>query len=76
MSAEDFIMTIDSDGEEPPEIGRKQQTSAEEGVLDPLFTFEVSTDPFLDALEEDNHVSDSVRESSAKVRCYWYVTVL
>ncbi|OBZ78997.1 ATP-dependent RNA helicase DRS1 [Grifola frondosa] len=68
---DDFVMTIDSDGEDlPPPLppvksGKPTQIrNAEDAELNPDFTFDASGDPYVDLLDDHLDVEDLVRKGS------------
>lgn len=69
----DYLMTIDSDGEDdPPKVSNR--TGAEDAVLNPDFVFDLSGDPFADVLDQHNDAQDLVHKGTKPVRYIFYST--
>lgn len=72
MALDDFIMTLDSEEESPPDtIRRSKHSSAkevDEALLDPAFTFDMSGDPYTDILHGGADFADVVKSGSKPVR--------
>jgi ATP-dependent RNA helicase DDX27 len=72
MALDDFIMTLDSEEESPPDtIGRSKHSSTKEvddALLDPAFTFDMSGDPYTDILHRGADFADVVKSGSKPVR--------
>lgn len=71
MAPDDFVMTLDSDEESPPDIIRHSKHSgskeADEALLDPAFTFDMSGDPYVDLLHGGADFADVVKSGSKPV---------
>jgi hypothetical protein len=68
MAVDDFIMTMDSDVEDvppPPEAKSKktQASVSEDALLDPEFSFNISEDPYADALGHPEELDASMHGS-------------
>jgi len=72
MAPDDFVMTLDSEEESPSDtIGRSKHSSAkeaDEALLDPAFTFDMSGDPYADLLHGGTDFADVVKSGSKPVR--------
>jgi len=72
MAPNDFIMTLDSEDESPSGAIRHSKHSvskgADEALLDPAFTFDVSGDPYVDLLHGETDFADVVKSGSKPVR--------
>ena len=72
MAHDDFVMTLDSEEESPSDtIGRSKHSSAkeaDEALLDPAFTFDMSGDPYIDILQGAADFADVVKSGSKPVR--------
>jgi ATP-dependent RNA helicase DDX27 len=72
MAPDDFVMTLDSEEESPSDtIGRSKHSSAkeaDEALLDPAFTFDMSGDPYVDLLHGGTDFADVVKSGSKPVR--------
>ena len=67
MATDDFVMTIESDGED--DAGQsKPKDVAEDTQLDPEFTFDLAADPYADFLDDTTDLNDLVKEGSKPVR--------
>ncbi|KAI0271361.1 DEAD-domain-containing protein [Gloeopeniophorella convolvens] len=69
MAPEDFVMTLDSDEEAPPETAKRSKAhkaskEADEAQLDPAFTFDLSGDPYNDLLQGGTNFVDVVKSGS------------
>ncbi len=71
MAPDDFVMTIDSDEESPPEAITHSKLSGSKGVdeaqLDPTLTFDIS-DPYSDLFDGVANYTDIVQSGSKPVR--------
>ena len=72
MAPDDFIMTLDSEEESPPDPIRPSKRSspkqADEALLDPAFTFDMSGDPYTDLIHGGADYADLVKSGSRPVR--------
>jgi ATP-dependent RNA helicase DDX27 len=72
MVQDDFVMTLGSDEESPPDavVRLKPSSSkeADEAQLDPAFTFDISGDPYNDLLRGGTNFTDVVKSGSQLVR--------
>jgi len=72
MAVDDFIMTLDSEEESPPDTIRRSKHSStkevDEALLDPAFTFDMSGDPYTDILRGGADFADVVKSGSKPVR--------
>jgi ATP-dependent RNA helicase DDX27 len=84
MAIDDFVMTLDSDVEEeeaiPRPVGKKGKSNApdaEDALLNPEFSFDLSGDPYVDLLTGSSEAADLVKSGSKPVRTsFSTVTVL
>jgi ATP-dependent RNA helicase DDX27 len=68
MAVDDFIMTIDSDTEDPlPPVSTKKHVDAEEASLNPAFTFDLATETYMDILDSQNELRDLIKTGSRPV---------
>lgn len=81
MAVDDFIMTMDSDDEQPPapkleKPGRSQNKSVdpEDAQLNTDFSFDLAGDPYADATGGDN-LHDLVKKGSRPVSCPWLIHI-
>lgn len=74
MAPDDFIMTLDSEEESPPDTIRPSKQSsakeADEALLDPAFTFDMSGDPYIDLVHGGADFADLVKSGSKPVRLF------
>ena len=75
MAPDDFIMTLDSEEEEPSsDVIRPSKHSsakkADEALLDPAFTFDMSGDPYTDLIHGGADFADLVKSGSRPVRTF------
>jgi ATP-dependent RNA helicase DDX27 len=72
MALDDFVMTLYSEDESPPDITKPSKHSsakeADEALLDPAFTFDMSGDPYTDILHGGADFVDVVKSGSKPVR--------
>ncbi|KAI0286966.1 P-loop containing nucleoside triphosphate hydrolase protein [Russula aff. rugulosa BPL654] len=68
MAPDDFIMTLDSEEESSPDAIRPSKNSsakeADEALLDPAFTFDMSGDPYTDLIQGGADFADLVKSGS------------
>ena len=74
MAPDHFIMTLDSEEESSPDAIRPSQNSsakeADEALLDPAFTFDMSGDPYTDLIQGGADFADLVKSGSRPVRSF------
>jgi ATP-dependent RNA helicase DDX27 len=78
MAVDDFIMTIDSDAEDPPSIKANKSAKAtkssavdvEGAHLNPEFSFDLSNDAYTVILGYENDLRDLVKTGSKPVSSY------
>jgi ATP-dependent RNA helicase DDX27 len=74
MAPDDFIMTLDSEEESSSEVIRPSKHSsskkADEALLDPAFTFDMSGDPYTDLIDGGADFADLVKSGSRPVRSF------
>lgn len=74
MAPDDFVMTLDSEGEVSPNAVKRSNKSstkdADEPQLDPAFTFDMSGDPYADLLHGGANFVDVVKSGSKPVRSF------
>ena len=74
MAPDDFVMTLDSDEESPSDTIRISKHSvskdADEALLDPAFTFDMSGDPYIDLIHGGTDFADLVKSGSKPVRLF------
>lgn len=74
MAPDDFVMTLDSEEESPSKATRISKHSgskdADEALLDPAFTFDMSGDPYIDLIHGGADVADLVKSGSKPVRSF------
>lgn len=72
MAVDDFVLTIESDGEDsgtpPAKRSRSQALGVEDAQLDPDFVFDLTGDPYSDLLDGHLDVQDLVKKGSKPVR--------
>ena len=81
MALDDFIMTMDSDGEEAPPLPsakpsktKAKTTEPEDAQLNLEFSFNLAEDPYMDAFGQSEDVDDLVQNGSKPVRTFLYIT--
>ncbi|KAI0932221.1 nucleolar DEAD-box protein required for synthesis of 60S ribosomal subunit [Taiwanofungus camphoratus] len=62
--SDDFVMTIDSDGEDIPPRQNPQTLVADDAQLNPDLHFDLSGDPYIDLLDDHLDPSDLVKRGS------------
>jgi ATP-dependent RNA helicase DDX27 len=76
MAPDDFIMTLDSEEEPEPSSGAIRPSKhpsakkADEALLDPAFTFDMSGDPYTDLIQGEADFADLVKSGSRPVRLF------
>ena len=74
MAPDDFIMTLDSGEESSSDAIRPSKHSsakkADEALLDPAFTFDMSGDPYTDLIHGGADFADLVKSGSRPVRSF------
>lgn len=73
---DDFVMTLDSDGEDtiPSRAATsKEAPTTEDAQLNPDFVFDLSGDPYADLLGDTLDIQDLVKSGSKPV---WYSCML
>lgn len=74
MAPDDFIMTLDSGEESSSDAIRPSKHSstkkADEALLDPAFTFDMSGDPYTDLIHGGEDFADLVKSGSRPVRSF------
>lgn len=74
MAPDDYIMTLDSEEESPPDFIRPSKSKhssakeADEALLDPAFIFDMSGDPYTDLIQGGADFTDLVKSGSIPVR--------
>ena len=70
MAPDDFVMTLDSDEEQPSEAVTHAKFSkvVDEAQLDPDLTFDISEDPYSDLFHGVENHTDIVKSGSKPVR--------
>jgi ATP-dependent RNA helicase DDX27 len=71
MAPDDFVMTLDSEEESPSDAitlsKHPNSKEAEEALLDPAFTFDMSGDPYTDLIQGGTDFADLVKSGSKPV---------
>jgi ATP-dependent RNA helicase DDX27 len=74
MAPDDFVMTLDSEEESPPDaINLSKHPSSKEAdgaLLDPAFIFDMSGDPYTDLIHGGADFADLVKSGSKPVRSF------
>jgi len=74
MAPDDFIMTLDSGEESSSDAIRPSKHSgakeADDALLDPAFTFDMSGDPYTDLIHGEADFADLVKSGSRPVRSF------